>query len=195
MKRTIICLRCKKRYEIDENRIPERGGKITCRQCGYRIVVRREPPEEKAVTFSVQCPQCGHPFEFSPPEDKNEDDANRKTILLVKDEAFFSNFVKEILKKRYRVLSASTIDEAYDILASQTVDLILLDLDLGNGDGRELLRKTKKKCPAIVFSSHDKLETNKKIWNELRRLGADDVIYKGVNLEEELLSKIERFLS
>ncbi len=195
MNRTIICPKCEKRYEIDESRIPEKGGKITCRQCGYRIVVKKEKPKETAVMFSVECPKCGHPFEFSPPDDEDEDVVNRKTILLVKDEAFFSNFVKKILRKRYRVITASTVEDAYDILTGNVIDLILLDLDLGNGDGKELLRKMKKKCPAIVFSSHDRLETNKKIWNELRKLGADGVIYKGMNLEEELFSKIEHFLS
>jgi DNA-binding response OmpR family regulator len=53
----------------------------------------------------------------------------------------------------YRVLEASSLARAREELASGPVDAILLDVHLGDGDGRELLRELGAgRPPAALFT-------------------------------------------
>lgn len=38
------CDRCAKRYTLDDDKVPTRGFRLTCKQCGHVIVVRPMPP-------------------------------------------------------------------------------------------------------------------------------------------------------
>lgn len=201
MKVTITCPRCDEKHALNPEKIPDKGGKITCRTCSFIIPVTKELIEEeeevaeakegpKAVM--VECPQCGHSFEFTPPA-PSEKEKERKTILLVEDQEFFITFTKEILEKRYTVLSATTVSEALGIFDKERVDLILLDLVLKDEDGREFLKQIKKKCPILIYTSKDEMEMYGNIWSDLRKLGADDVIYKGMNVEDALFLKLASF--
>ena len=42
----ILCEKCKKKYDVDDNKIPENGIRVRCIQCGNIILIRR--PEQKA---------------------------------------------------------------------------------------------------------------------------------------------------
>lgn len=83
-----------------------------------------------------------------------------KTILLVEDEAILS-FIKKLQleKEGYKVLGALTGEKALDVFnsAKGTIDLVLMDIDLGSGmDGTETARRILElhEIPLIFLSSH-----------------------------------------
>jgi DNA-binding response OmpR family regulator len=51
----------------------------------------------------------------------------------------------------YRVLEGASVAEGRELLAAEQVDAILLDLHLGDGDGRELLRELGPDRPAAAL--------------------------------------------
>ncbi|MBW7894908.1 MAG: response regulator [Opitutaceae bacterium] len=71
-----------------------------------------------------------------------------KTILHLDDEADIRDLLSAFLiGKGYRVISASTLHEALDIVAHQPVDLLITDLQLDEADGLETIRRIREKCP------------------------------------------------
>ena len=68
-------------------------------------------------------------------------------ILLLDDHALFRESVSRLLGAETGfdvVAHCGTIDEALEILSRKSVDLLLLDFDLGPRDGREFLRLAKE---------------------------------------------------
>jgi two-component system KDP operon response regulator KdpE len=51
----------------------------------------------------------------------------------------------------YRVLEGATLAEGRATLAAEQVDAVLLDVHLGDGDGRELLRELGPGRPAVAL--------------------------------------------
>ena len=68
-------------------------------------------------------------------------------ILLLDDHALFRESVSRLLSVEpgFEVVAhCGTIDEALQILRRKSIDLVLLDFDLGERDGREFLRLAKQ---------------------------------------------------
>lgn len=68
-------------------------------------------------------------------------------ILLLDDHALFRESVSRLLSAEPGfdvVAHCGTIEEALEVLRRKSVDLLLLDFDLGERDGREFLRLAKK---------------------------------------------------
>ena len=91
----------------------------------------------------------------------------KRTILLVEDEFIIALAQKTSLEKYgYNVITANTGEEAIDIfIKSDTIDLILMDINLGEGiDVTETARIILKKriIPIIILSSHTESEVVKK---------------------------------
>ena len=62
------------------------------------------------------------------------------TVLLVDDEAGLRRVLERFLERHgYRVLSAGTAEAAYDLLASEMADALLLDLPVALGLAREFI--------------------------------------------------------
>ena len=91
-------------------------------------------------------------------------DAGQKTILLVDDEIVISLSEAQDLKARgYRVIQAESGEKAVDIVCvkKESVDLVLMDVDLGGGmDGPETAKEILKKhdIPVVFLSSHIETE-------------------------------------
>jgi two-component system OmpR family response regulator len=61
-----------------------------------------------------------------------------KTILIVDDDASVRDSLKKLLNaERYRVLTARDSAEALELFTSETTDLVVLDVNLGEDDGWE----------------------------------------------------------
>ena len=74
--------------------------------------------------------------------EKEEKDANKKSILVVDDSNVISNFVTKIFNNAYEVVTAKDGQEAIDKLSNMMpmVSGILLDLNMPNVDGYEVLK-------------------------------------------------------
>ena len=93
----------------------------------------------------------------------------KQTILLVEDEAIISLSESSELKKLgYNVISVSSGEDAVDAVCTknETVDLILMDIDLGSGiDGTETAQIILKKrtLPILFLSSHTEKSVVEKV--------------------------------
>ncbi len=87
------------------------------------------------------------------------DTALAKTILLVEDEALIAMKETEILKKHgYKVLTAYSGEKAIEAVKNNTIDLVLMDIDLGSGkmDGTEAAEKIlrERELPIVFLTGH-----------------------------------------
>lgn len=122
-----------------------------------------------------------------------EDQILNKRILVVDDDSTLNESIKEILISYHfkNISSAFSIQEAYNKLKIQTVDLILLDVMLPDGDGFSFatnIRKTSD-IPILFLTAKSNLE------DEIRGLksGGDDYITKPF-LPESLIYRIMALL-
>jgi DNA-binding response OmpR family regulator len=139
------------------------------------------------------CPRCGMHFQ---PEEVPERTDDRYTVLLVEDMAYFQEIAREALAPKYVLRQAGSVAEAREALADGGVDLILLDLVLRGGEnGVALLEGLRRKpCPILIFTAQDESEMYGERWDQLRSLGADDLVFKGMNIGEMLVRKVEDLL-
>lgn len=102
--------------------------------------------------------------------------------LLVEDEPAFARVLLHALHEmNIPVRHAADLREARKILKSQTVDLILLDRNLPDGDGLSLLSQLPSARPAVlVLSARGELDDRVTGLNQ----GADDYLPKPFRLEE-----------
>jgi two-component system, OmpR family, alkaline phosphatase synthesis response regulator PhoP len=105
---------------------------------------------------------------------------NKETILVVDDEEDILELVRYNLSREgYGVQCAASGEEAYDVIASGNIDLLVLDLMLPGMDGLELTRRLKGDSPAaelpIIMLSAKGEEADIVTGLEL---GADDYITK-----------------
>ncbi len=83
----------------------------------------------------------------------------KKTILLVEDEAFLALGQKRFLERKgYDVIHVRKGEQAVELVNSEAhIDLVLMDIDLGEGmDGTETAKKilARERIPLIFLSSH-----------------------------------------
>jgi PAS domain S-box-containing protein len=85
--------------------------------------------------------------------------AERPTILHVEDDRDVREVVHEALQEEFRVVAAPTLDIARQRLISDRFDLILLDLTLTDGLGKDLIPylvdAAGRPIPIIVFTAQD----------------------------------------
>ena len=116
--------------------------------------------------------------------------ALKTRILLVDDEEDFITALGQRLEARnLKVMAATTGERAIEIVDSQDVDVIILDLAMPGMDGLEVLRRIKKAHPEaeiIMLTGHATISTSV----EAMKLGAEDFLEKPVDMKE-LLDKIQ----
>jgi two-component system KDP operon response regulator KdpE len=113
-------------------------------------------------------------------------------ILLIDDEAAILRFLKPSLEaNNYAVLDAGTVAEGIKRIAADAPDVVLLDLGLPDGDGKDVIRQVREwsEVPIIVLSARER-EAEK---IEALDLGADDFVNKPFGVGE-LLARIRTAL-
>ena len=204
MKIEVRCSACGKGYLVDTTKIPATGGVVKCQACGASIAVQAPAlpapipspvpppaaPAAAAPSNEVICPRCG--LHFAPASARPAaPPGHRATVLVVEDMEYFLEIAREALRGKYEVKAARNVDEASAALREGPVDIILLDIYLANGeDGLELLRRHPKTCPVLAFTAEDESEMYGEGWNRLLAAGIDDVVRKGMNVNEVLLRKV-----
>lgn len=109
--------------------------------------------------------------------------SNKTRVLVVDDEAAILRFLKPALEaSSYEMASAGTVAEAIKRVAAESPDIVLLDLGLPDGDGKDVIRRAREwsDVPIIVLSARER-EAEK---IEALDLGADDYVNKPFNVGE-----------
>jgi two-component system, OmpR family, KDP operon response regulator KdpE len=113
-------------------------------------------------------------------------------VLIVDDENAIMKFLKPALGANdYEVLTAGTIAEATKRIAAESPDIIILDLGLPDGDGKNVIRTVREwsDVPIVVLSARER-EAEK---IEALDLGADDFVNKPFGVGE-LMARIRTAL-
>ena len=115
-----------------------------------------------------------------------------KKILLVEDnDTIVMGLKKKKKKEGFQFSSVKTIQETVEIMGKENIDLILLDINLPDGNGFDICSKLKEKedVPIIFLTARD---DEKDIVKGLD-IGADDYITKPFR-NRELISRINNVL-
>jgi DNA-binding NtrC family response regulator len=107
----------------------------------------------------------------------------KKNLLIVDDEQSVLKAMRMTLEKNYRVTTAESGSEAFELLDEQQPDLILLDIGLPDISGIELLEKIRSTHPEItvvMVTAEDKVKTVVKAL----KLGAYDYLVKPIDAQE-----------
>lgn len=105
-------------------------------------------------------------------------------ILLIEDEPSLARPVEEHVVLENNICDwFQTVDEAFAAVRTISYDLILLDLQLPDGDGMTVLKQVRtmaRYTPIIILSARDKVSDRIKGLE----LGADDYVIKPFDLQE-----------
>ncbi len=113
---------------------------------------------------------------------------NNICILVVEDDKQIRNFICYTLNAEgFRHIVSSTGQGALGLLASESVDLMLLDLGLPDVDGMDVIRKVREwsEMPILVVSARDQDKEKAAALD----MGADDYLTKPFSTTE-LLARI-----
>jgi two-component system KDP operon response regulator KdpE len=106
-------------------------------------------------------------------------------VLLVDDEPAIIRFLKPAFEANgYTLLTAGTVVDAVKRVAGDVPDILVLDLGLPDGDGKDVIKQVRSwsDLPIIVLSARDR--ESEKV--EALDLGADDFINKPFGVGELL---------
>jgi DNA-binding response OmpR family regulator len=109
-----------------------------------------------------------------------------KHILIVEDEFRLADFLaKKLQENEFMVFVARNGDEAVHAISSHSFDLVILDLNLPDKDGLEVMaefRRMGQQMPIIVLTARDEVK------DKLTTLasGADDYMTKPFSVQELL---------
>ncbi len=117
----------------------------------------------------------------------------KPTLLIVDDELGARQSLEVILEDDYRVLSAVNGQEALEILQRETIDLVLLDVNMPEMDGLEVLQKMKELDEEIDVIMVSALNLARKAADAIKS-GAYDYITKPYE-PEDILSTVNRVIS
>ena len=113
-----------------------------------------------------------------------------RQILIVEDDITLNQgLCKALRNDKWHIVSCGTAKEARDQFAIGDVSLVLLDINLPDGNGIDLLKEFKNQNPAIQVIMLTANDTDMDIVNGLEQ-GADDYITKPIK-PLELLARVK----
>ncbi|MDR3256546.1 MAG: response regulator [Endomicrobium sp.] len=119
---------------------------------------------------------------------------DKKKVLIIDDDMTFLESIELVLiSRQFDIVKASTGEFLFEILTIEKPDLILLDINLPNKNGFELLESIRansefKRLPVIMITG-DVTTHIDKAFSE----GADDCIFKPVDIDE-LINRMNKLL-
>lgn len=121
---------------------------------------------------------------------------DKKTILIVDDEKTTHIILKAMLSEEYKLIFASSAQEGIDILGEKPVNLVLLDIQMPEISGIELLESLMidtelRSVPIIIMTG----KATDEIEERVRQLGAKEFMSKQFMFKEKenALLKIRKF--
>lgn len=125
---------------------------------------------------------------------EEERTAARQTVLIIEDNTDMRRYLRDLMKKHYRVLEAENGEEGVKVAVEQVPDLVLSDVMMPVMDGFTCcaeLRKRKETVHIPILLLTAKAEDKDSVEASYR--GADDYVRKPFN-PEVLLAKVAHLL-
>lgn len=119
-----------------------------------------------------------------------------KTILVVEDYSYARNFIcKKLQSKGYHTVDAASVQEAYQLLSKEAINLVLSDVDMPDNNGFDLLRAIKndpvlEDIPFVFWTT----ETDNDKIRFANEVGLATFIQKPFR-EEKFFTEIDRAMS
>jgi DNA-binding response OmpR family regulator len=116
----------------------------------------------------------------------------KRTILLIEDETAISEPLAAALQREgFDPVVAGTVAEGLELFEKRSPDLVLLDVMLPDGDGRDVLRTIREtsRTPVVMLTARGE-EMDRVLGLEL---GADDYITKPFSIRE-FMSRVRALL-
>lgn len=107
---------------------------------------------------------------------------DRRTVLIVDDEAAIRDSLRLLLKSNFNVLTAEDGQQALAVIDENTPDLVLLDVMMPRLDGLETLRRLRDSqqiCPVIMLTADNTVQSAV----QAMKLGALDYLSKPFDVE------------
>jgi DNA-binding NtrC family response regulator len=107
-------------------------------------------------------------------------------ILVCDDDQSTLELLSAILAKNYKVFRCQNHSDFFEIISNETIDLVFLDILLGNDNGFEILRQLKEQMPEIEVIVMSILKNAETVVKAIK-LGAFDYLPKDFNADDVLL--------
>ena len=108
---------------------------------GYYLSRPLSAGDMEALLQQPPCPEWG----------KEETQGLMRTVLLVDDDASMLTFHQKLLvSEGYRILTATSARDGFDLLARQRVDVVVSDYVMPEMDGIEFLKRVRQLYPGII---------------------------------------------
>ncbi|MCP5464517.1 MAG: sigma-54-dependent Fis family transcriptional regulator [Deltaproteobacteria bacterium] len=113
-------------------------------------------------------------------------------ILFVDDDVVFLQGLTAAFRQHYAVFSAMSLDKAKEVLADKEIDVVILDINLGQQDGLQVLSEIKKERPEVdVIMLSGRRDPH--VIVECMKLGAAEYLCKPIR-PDELHAVLEKVL-
>ena len=111
---------------------------------------------------------------------------NKRKILIIDDDQALSDIIKELLEGYgYEVTKAFSVEDAFSVLTDKTFDMILLDINLPDGNGFEICEELRRVSTVpVIFASARTSEDDRINGFES---GGDDYLPKPYSMKELLV--------
>ena len=124
-----------------------------------------------------------------------QEELDKKSILIVDDDATYLRTIRDWLKDKYKVIMANSGIQALTWLAKNHADLILLDYMMPIASGPEILEmirseEASKDIPVIFLTSKSDRESVKSVI----RLRPEGYLLKSINMSD-LRNELEKFFN
>lgn len=109
-----------------------------------------------------------------------------KRILIVDDDIALSDIMKDMLTDYdYEVSQSFSVDETYDLLTDKSFDLIILDINLPDGDGYEVCQELRRVSTVPVIFASARTNVDDRVSGF--EIGGDDYLPKPYSMKELLV--------
>jgi DNA-binding NtrC family response regulator len=139
----------------------------------------------RAATDAGAWEVMAKPVDFSRLFHLIEDTLKRPSVFIVDDDQDQCRNLWDLLRERkYRVCIAHNLQQAETMLANKSYQVVLIDMKLPDGDGRQVLQRVRQMNPGahsiLITGYRGEMET---AINLALEEGADTVCYKPIDVE------------